>query len=151
MTMLRAGVLQVVRAPTRPRQPVVDVSPAFRFTTRKAKWLPGYLQICYGLIRATRILRIQDHHDGTSTVDFRYEGSLSPWGQALMPYLHLQTSGEAEVNVGQSSEGALMVAPPFYLVNFQRVRYPPNGANWYPADRFPHGIPGALTPRGIKV
>jgi hypothetical protein len=149
-TMLREGVLRAVRAPASSAKPLVDVSPNFRFSTRTMRWLPGYTLICYGSLHATRILELHDANNGDVTVRFHYESSLSPWGKPLAAYLHLKSSGDGEALLAQGSDGQQVVARPLDVVNLRYVTYPPAGTDWYPADKFPNGIPGALL-RHVKV
>jgi len=147
--MLREGVLRVVGTRASSPEPVLDVTPAFRFTTRKMQSLPGYTLICYGSIHATRIIELHDAKNGDLTVRFHYESSLSPWGKPLAAYLRLQSSGDGQVLVAQGSAGQV-VAQPIAVVNLRYVTYPPDGTNWYPPEKFPRGIPGALV-RHVKV
>ena len=142
--MLREGVLRVVGTHASSPEPLLDVTPAFRFTTRKMQALPGYTIICYGSIHATRIIELHDAKNGDLTVRFHYESSLSPWGKPLAASLHLKSSGDAEVLVSQGSDGH-EVAHPLDVANLRYVTYPPDGTDWYP-----NGIPGALV-RHVKV
>ncbi len=148
--MLREGVLRVVGTRASSPEPLLDVTPAFRFTTRKMQSLPGYTIVCYGSIHATRINELHDWKNGDLTVRFHYESSLSPWGKPLAAYLRLQSSGDGQVLVAQGSSGQQEVAQPIDVVNLRSVTYPPDGTNWYPPEKFPHGIPGALV-RHVKV
>ena len=148
--MLREGVLRVVGPRASSPEPLLDVTPAFRFTTRKMRALPGYTIICYGSIHATRIIELHDAKNGDLTVRFHYESSLSPWGKPLAAYLRLQSGGDGQVLVAQGSAGQVVVQQPVAVINLRYVRYPPDGTNWYPPEKYPRGIPGALVPH-VKV
>ncbi|MDB5041073.1 MAG: hypothetical protein JWN27_1799 [Candidatus Eremiobacteraeota bacterium] len=143
--MVHEGVLQVVRPPSHSGPALVAVAPAFAFTTRARKWLPGYREICYGSIHATRILSVVKGNTGDFTVRFEYSSSLAPRGGAISPFLHLKSRGEATVLMGPGqlpSDGLIVLTPP--AINFHVMLYPPTGNTWYPPDKFPHGLPGAL-------
>jgi hypothetical protein len=146
--MVHEGVLNLVQPPSRSGAARVAVAPAFAFTTRARKWLPGYREICYGSIHATRILSVVKGNTGLLTVRFEYSSSLDPWGRAIGPFLHIKSRGQDTVLMGPRKpplEELMVLAPP--AINFQVMLYPPTGNTWYPPDNFPNGLPGALPHR----
>ncbi|MDB5094801.1 MAG: hypothetical protein JWO85_2902 [Candidatus Eremiobacteraeota bacterium] len=149
--MVHEGVLHVVQPPSRSGPALVAVTPAFAFTARARKWLPGYREICYGSIHTTRILSVVEEDTGFLTVRFEYSSSLDPWGQAIGPFLQIKSRGQATVLMGprnQTSGELTILRPP--AINFRVMLYPPTGNTWYPPDKFPNGWPGAV-PHRIDV
>lgn len=142
--MRRSGVLRVISL--RQSVPTVDVAAAFRRWTRTRVELPGYRSICYGGVRATRIEGVTESGDRIFTVNFHYTTFLEPWASALAPHLRMPREGDSVITFSEQTGGVTPLLPPTNIVNFRVTQFPPDGKNWYP-----HGMPGALLPRHLRV
>ncbi|MDF2434542.1 MAG: hypothetical protein JWP44_4173 [Mucilaginibacter sp.] len=150
--MVHEGVLHVVQPRSRSGPALVALTPTFGFTTRARKWLPGYREICYGSIHATRILSVVKGNTGLLTVRFEYSSSLASWGRTIGPFLHIKSRGQDTLLMGprqqQPSEELIVLRPP--AIDFHVMLYPPTGNTWYPPDKFPNGWPGWV-PHKVNV